>query len=227
MKARFLIQKGRTHLLLFFSGWGMDPRPFAALSSRKYDVLMLFDYRERERLPDISAYEKVTVLAWSLGVVVALEQTPKLSASRWVFLNGTGAFCHKEWGIHPRIMARTLEALRTRGEASLLAFYANMFRGESPGSLEEFMTRRPERPLEDLVTELEAFVEAPPVVSVTKAVALVGERDRIMPPKAQEAFWQRAGVRIVKRPWGHFPFYRFRYFEDLLAEAYGPHGPGK
>ena len=221
MKAEFLVRKGRSKLLVFFAGWGMDPRPFGRLSSQAYDVLILFDYRElRDLSLDLSAYQETEVLAWSLGVSAALRMAAKIPARRWVFLNGTGAFGHKGWGIHPRLMERTLKALKTRGEESLLAFYKNMFQGEK--GLSEFLAKRPSRPLEKLITELEEASSWSPVFPKEdlNAVALVGEKDRIIPPSAQKAFWEKAKVPVKSHPFGHFPFYRFTYFEDILALAY-------
>ncbi len=221
MRAEFLLRKGRPKLLVFFAGWGMNPRPFDRLSSQIYDILMLFDYRELGDLTlDFSGYQEIEVLAWSLGVSAALRLAAKIPARRWVFLNGTGAFCHKGWGIHPRLMERTLKALKTRGEESLLAFYNNMFQGER--GFEEFLVKRPRRPFEELITELEkasSWLPAFPKDDLF-AVALVGEKDRIISPPAQKAFWEEAKVPVRGLPFGHFPFYRFTYFEDILALAY-------
>ncbi len=218
MRAYFLSQKGNHKLLVFFAGWGMDPRPFGQLSSQEYDVLMLFDYRELGDLPiELSAYQETEVLAWSLGVSAALRSIEKVPARRWVFLNGSGAFCHKTWGVHPRLMDRTLKALKTRGEEALLAFYKNMFQGEK--GLEEFLAKRPSRLLEDLIAELEGTSLWPPAFprGDLRAVALVGQRDRVIPPSAQKAFWEEAKVLVKSLPFGHFPFYRFTYFEEILV----------
>ncbi len=218
MRAEFLFQKDRSKLLIFFAGWGMDPRPFYKLSSQAYDVLMLFDYRNLGDLSlDLSAYQEIEVLAWSLGVSAALRLIEKIPARRWIFLNGTGAFCHKQWGIHPRLIERTLKALRTLGEDTLLAFYKNMFQGEK--GLEEFLTKRPCRRLKELITELEKASSWPPAFPEgdLNAIALVGKKDRIIPPAAQKAFWERAKVQVKSLPLGHFPFYCFDYFEDILA----------
>lgn len=221
MRVEYLVRKDSPKLLVFLAGWGMDPRPFDRLSSPAYDVLMLFDYRELGDLSlDLSAYQEIEVLAWSLGVSAALRSIEKISARRWIFLNGTGAFCHKGWGIHPRLMERTIKALKTRGEESLLAFYKNMFQGEE--GLEEFLARRPSRPLEELITELEEASSWSPTFPKEdlRAVALVGEKDCIISPSAQETFWKEAKIPVKSLPFGHFPFYRFTYFEDILALAY-------
>ena len=81
MKHSWLSQQGGQDCLLFFSGWGMCPEPFADIPSGTADVLMFYDYRGTDAEEVSSAltgvceksYRNVHLLAWSMGVRVAAE----------------------------------------------------------------------------------------------------------------------------------------------------------
>ncbi|WP_456432185.1 alpha/beta fold hydrolase [Thermosulfuriphilus sp.] len=215
MKLVFLTRKAQPELLLFFSGWALDEGPFLSLAEGPYDIAMIYDYRSL-KLPPLPSYSRIHILAWSLGATVVLHLVESLRASSLTFVNGTGAFVHSAWGIPPRIFQRTLVALKSRGPKALDDFWANMFSGEQVGSTGVDLRRR----LPELIAELERAAllkEAFPKLS--QARILIGSRDRIIPPRSQEAYWQKMGLAYEVRDWGHFPFYRFSSLAALIEEA--------
>jgi biotin synthesis protein BioG len=104
-------------LLLFFSGWGMDPRPFRFLGTGESDVLLLFDYRKGGESPDFgslfSSYDRVMLVAWSLGVAVAnrvvREWAGRLADA--VAINGTTRPVDEQFGIPADVFDGTIENL--------------------------------------------------------------------------------------------------------------------
>ncbi len=201
----------------------MDKTPFEGLTSTLYDVWVSFDYRYLKDIPPLwEDYDQVIVLAWSLGVGAVLKVFDQLkNVSAWVFINGTGAFRHPRFGIPPRIFDHTLAALKEKRHKTLEAFYQNMFYGEAAQDLARFQAHLPKRDLEELIEELEGaqgFLLTPRLRG--NATALIGQKDRIIPARNQEAFWQEMGVKSLFYPWGHFPFYRFSTFEELLEKAH-------
>ncbi len=218
MNLIFLIREGRPELVLFFTGWAMDERPFLPLSKGPYDLALVYDYRQIHP-PDLPPYPRIHVLAWSAGVSVALSLIDRLSADTWTFINGTGAFCHPDWGIHPRIMTRTISALKASSQTTLEAFYKNMFQGEE--GLKRFWQNRPRRDPTEILEELKTLtsLEARREVPKGKVNILVGTRDRIVPPRSQKAFWVKFGFNYQEKNWGHFPFYRFQHLGNLLEKG--------
>lgn len=202
-------------LIVFFAGWAMDERPFHGLCGEETAVAVLYDYRDLE-LPEIpKGYSRVYILAWSLGVYAALKNLSSLNGEI-LFLAGTGAFSHPEFGIHPRVMNLTLKGLEERGEKSLLAFYANMFSGEL--GLEIFLENQPQRNLSEVVEELKMAAERGPLFpsNFSKIRAVCTLRDRIVPFEAQLRYWERVGVPVRILEAGHFPFYRFSSLKELF-----------
>jgi len=211
MKLALLGDPGAEKLLVFFTGWGMDARPFEALVPEGGRVAVLFDYRDPE-LPALPRARRVKVLAWSLGVRLALEALPRIPAETALFVAGTGAFAHPRQGIDPRLVRLTLEGLRREGESVRRRFFERMF--EHREEFLRFLRNSPARELSEVVEELEVALALSPIIprkeELPPSLALIPEEDRIFPPRAQREFWRTAGVPFREIPGGHFPFYRFR-----------------
>jgi len=115
MKADWLIHKQRSKLILFFNGWGMDPRPFTHLSSKEYDLLCLYAYTPdaeksfEEILPSLDHYQSVVVIAWSWGVYMAskLLNNTSLSIEFSLAINGTLYPVDRHYGIPPLAFQKT------------------------------------------------------------------------------------------------------------------------
>lgn len=70
MKQTFIIRNNGKHLLLFFAGWGMDETPFRHIHPAECDWMICYDYRSLEfDTTLIQAYSKITLIAWSMGVL--------------------------------------------------------------------------------------------------------------------------------------------------------------
>lgn len=224
MQAQWLIREGRDQLLLFCNGWGMDGRPFQRLDSARYDVLMLYDYRDL-CWPELElrSYHRRDLLAWSLGVWAAGQVWQAMQPLAFAgAVNGTLQPIGREHGIDPLIFESTLERMRTGG---LRSFYHNMF--TCAEDFEAFCASRPERPLAGQVEELirlrDGIRSAAPSPAVFQA-AFIGGRDIIVPARKQLRFWKdRARVRTAKT--GHFPFFLWRQWEEIVDELHAEQNP--
>jgi pimeloyl-[acyl-carrier protein] methyl ester esterase len=226
MKAQWLFQTGQPELIVFFNGWGMDSRPLAHLHCGHFDVLELHAYTSRTLPAAVISvwpkYRRVQVIAWSLGVWMAHAVRNQLppQAELALAVNGTLQPLDARFGIAPSIFQHTLETWspEVRGQ-----FYANMF--SQPAEAERFLAQAPMRECEDqrrellwLQTEMPRGPE--PSASEGFSAALIGQRDLIIPAKNQIRFWRG------QCPWrvlacGHFPFYAWQRWEDLL-QAFNP-----
>lgn len=73
MKQVFVGDNGNNRrLILIFAGWGMDAGVFSDISVSGYDIMVVWDYRDKAfDLSAISRYSEVYVFAWSFGVFIA------------------------------------------------------------------------------------------------------------------------------------------------------------
>ena len=119
MEIEKYICEGRPRLLLFFCGWSASPALFHSLQSEPdQDVWLVSDYRNLTFDADLSAYQSVTLLAWSLGVWVAEQLFADESSVHWerkIAINGTGCPVHDTEGIPEAIFRGTLENLTPDG----------------------------------------------------------------------------------------------------------------
>jgi len=210
---------GKNSLLIFFSGWALDFTPLAHLFSDEVlsekDLLFVWDYRSTDFNFDFSQYEKIDVLSFSYGVFMSqFVDIPKIHSN--IAICGTLFPINREHGISPKIFDLTLKTLN---KENLQRFYQNMFNEEN--EFEKFMqlNKNSQLNIENLKQELEtikalASKEINAERKFTKA--FVSNNDKIIPARAQRAFWQDK-INITQLNSGHFPFFKIG-LEDLLNE---------
>lgn len=196
-------------LIIIFSGWGMDPRPFEGLRRPGYDIVILWDYRSLDFPRDIIAgYDEICVIAWSMGVGVASRIIPKLgdAVTLTVAVNGTLLPVDDTRGIPEAIFNGTLNGLNSR---ALLKFSMRMCGGAH--AYESFRERMPDRCLEDLGEELAALGKLAAELKDTPCPlrkwdhAVVSLKDGIFPPANQQAAWKGCARSISAIGAPHLP----------------------
>lgn len=206
MQVEFVKKQGSARLLLIFSGWGTDARPFRSLAASGYDIAVAYDYRSMcfEKEVSLDNYEEVCVLAWSFGVPAAawfIKKHPELPRTATVAVNGTLYPVDDRRGIPRAVFDGTLGGLsaatlrkfdrRMCGSAAVLAEYDKVHPQRDPGELaDELRTIDSLMPSEDMALEFDTVY--------------VSDSDRIIPTGNQiEAWAGHADVRIVEGP--HLP----------------------
>jgi len=224
MITRWIRRKGNDRLLLFFNGWGMDGNTAASLDANTppgfgRDVLLCYDYTV-PGFPDgvadeIASYRERTLVAWSLGVRAAAEACLE-GIDRAVAVNGTLTPISADRGIAPEIFRATLEGW---SEPNRERFYRRICGGAE--QLGRFRAMAPERSVEDQKAELAAIEERILQNPVTDASwqythAVIGGRDMIFPPAAQQAAWEGC-ERTVIADMQHVPFFILDSWEALAG----------
>lgn len=203
MKHRFLAHDPDAQsLTIFFAGWGSSPERFRDLRpAGGQDLFLLWDFDGAVgALPDLSRYETVDVVGWSLGVRIAADWVMESNrpVRRFTAVAGTLTPIDRRLGISPIVFDRTTDGFN---EETLQGFLLNM-----TGSAEAARTLRgTERTLESLGRELrllrDTYREAPFEVDLRGRVetlsAFIPEADRIVPAAAQRRAWEALSVTPV------------------------------
>jgi len=222
MRLHWQVREGNPRLLVFFNGWGMDERILGMVEPPEgRDLLAVCDYTDLHGADAVRAavarYPAADLVAWSMGVWAAAtvfgSAGPRFDTA--VAVNGTGRPIDDEYGIPAGLFRATLDGFSERARDS---FFRRMCDGRD--ACGEFRPHAPLRDVEDqrrelLVLARDAVAGVQPPGPFTQAV--VGTRDRIMPPENQVRYWQ--GVipcRSVNLP--HLPFSRGFGWREILGE---------
>ncbi len=207
------------------NGWGMDASVAThAPLPNGWDMLMYYDYvtvGTPSALADIARqYGRRVLVAWSMGVWAAGKALPAAGDffDHAVAVNGTAEPIDDRFGIPPAIYRATLNGF---SEETRDAFYRRMCR--SRDVLQRFLLAPPRRDVASQERELHAILEQVERREKTPPYhfdrAVIGKKDRIMPPENQERFWEDRAPCVV-RDMPHYPFADLAW-EELLNDAAG------
>ena len=216
MQTAWLHHNNHRECILFLAGWGMDPTPFQSLPAGDCDLYMVYDYRQLRpiSLDCFAGYERLHLIAWSMGVWVAAHLLADQAASfaSCTAIGGTLTPVDKQRGIPPEIYADMADNFN---QETLESFYRNMFDSEEQLAL--FLANRPQRGLDELHTEMVAFrnwFHQYGEASDLFTQKIVTSRDRIFSGRNQLRAWGKDCSTV--RNWPHFPFSLLADWRDLL-----------
>ncbi|HBO38763.1 MAG TPA: DUF452 domain-containing protein [Pasteurellaceae bacterium] len=213
MKIEFSSRNG-AHLLVYFAGWGT---PVSAVSHLElpadYNLLICYDYRDLSLDFDFSRYDKIRVVAWSMGVWAAdyiMRDIPLVSATA---VNGTGFPSHDQYGIPCDIFKGTLDGLN---EATRVKFERRMC-GDKSIFMQYQQLSNP-RSFSDVQAELAAIYQRLAIINKKATIpwtrAFISMQDRIFPAENQQNYWQNI-CEIKALEGAHYPFLQFSRWEEL------------
>ncbi len=214
--------KKNKHLIVLFAGWSFDEKPFIGMQPLKdYDVLIVYDYNDLSvphELKNLKGYQSKTLIAWSMGVFVAhLYKDLFKDFDYKLAVNGTTTPVDDEFGIPIKVFELTLKHAAKGLEEK---FYRNIFYHEIDYK-DIYLLSPVERPILNRVSELEKlYEEVKKHVDDDKSgfydMAMVSDYDKIIPPDNQIASHKKNNVPVITVPYGHFPFYCFDNWEELI-----------
>lgn len=215
MRIDWVNKRGADRVVVFFNGWGMDKRAVSHLES-KDDLLICYDYRSlvADPLPDLSEYGRVYLVAWSMGVWAAAQVLKDWAVLPFscIAINGTEHPIDDKFGIPPSVYRLTEKGLDEKGREK---FFLRMLTEEA--ERERFEGNKPLRELPEQHEELHAIriqcSEQKNHLRWNKAY--ISEKDVIFPSAHQLNWWQGRAV-ITKLTGGHYPFYCFRNWEEIV-----------
>ncbi len=207
MEAIWLRRKaGAEAVIVFFAGWGAEPADVAHLGGDA-DVLLVRDYRDLDAdLPDLSAYRRKLLVAWSFGVAAYGHwQMGRIGVfDRRIAVNGTLAAVDRDRGIAPKVLQMTIDGL---SEDGFHAFRTRSHGAEQPRRAVDLAARK---------AELEAVRDRGPSPDCDWDRIWIGTGDRVFPVQAQRRAWAGQADRIQEIDAPHAPFAGWSRWEDLL-----------
>lgn len=207
-------------LIVFYGGWGSDESISVPLCNDEFDFIMFYNYSADEALilPEMKTYEKITVIAWSLGVWAAeyLASKTRIKPDLTIAVNGTPVPADEMYGIPLNIIEGTLNNIT--GE-NISKFYFRMF--GSKKAFDANADRIPHRTLKSLHDELRwlynrMMEQREPGFRWDYAVT--SANDRVYPAKKLEAYWgSRKETKHIILPLPHYFFHKWDSFADFIS----------
>ena len=217
MRTCFL-KRGGQNLVLFFEGYGQDEKPFAKIAEmmpKSSALLCCYDYAHEGNLPDLRSYEKIRLVAWSMGVALAPHYAEGLSnIVERIAVNGTIEGIDPEYGIDPDLWDKTAASLDEHAAASFrLAMCGKQYRNYMRSGI----SRNAESMKAELVWIRNFLKETPSSQGRFYDCAYVSDADLIFPPKAQRLSFNQRHVEIREVEGAH---YQPELFAKLIAEPF-------
>lgn len=220
MKSCWLNNQNNENLIVFFAGWSFDEKPFKFLQCNDFDVLFVYDYNDfklPEELKNIKNYKHKYLITWSMGVFVANLFKNLFSDFEYkMAINGTISPVDNEFGIPIKMFELTLKHAKIGLEGK---FYKNVFQTEE--EFQEYSKTPVGRTIENRVSELENLyteIKNHKKLEIQQFYdfAIVSDFDKIISPKNQIASHNQNKVRVLSLPYGHFPFYHYSKWNEIL-----------
>ena len=215
MQYHWLNKNNNNKLIIFFAGWSFDYNPFKFLNCTDFDVLILYDYNTLE-VPEIPKYKKYYLISWSIGVFTAYilkNKLPKFDLK--IAINGTPYPVDDNKGIPLKPFLLTLKHAKQGLEGK---FYQNIF--DTTKDFETYNENQVKRTVDNRVDELNNLYKLIKQTQINYESfydkAIISQNDIIIPTKNQINFWQNNTKSIKMLESGHFPFYNFKSWEEIL-----------
>lgn len=216
MQSHWLNKQNNNKLIIFFTGWSFDYKPFEFLNCEDFDVLIIYDYNDLE-LPQIPEYKEYFLISWSMGVYTSYLLKDKLPKfTKKIAINGTPFPVNDEYGIPLKPFILTLRHAKTGLERK---FYQNIFNSEDEYT--QYTKTQVERTIENRVSELNTLYSKIKSTEISYQnyfdTAIISNNDKIIPTKNQINFWEgKAEIKTVES--GHFLYYNFTSWNEILCK---------
>ena len=218
MQYHWLNRKNNNKLIIFFAGWSFDEKPFEFLDAFDYDVLIIFDY-SKLNLDNIPKYQEYYLISWSMGVFVSYilkDKLPKFTKA--LAINGTPLPVDDNFGIPTKPFILTLKHAKQGLEGK---FYKNIFENEK--EYEKYCNSPVKRTISNRVEELQELYNTIKSTQINYSqffdTAILSKNDKIIPFKNQLNFWENNTREIIAIENGHFPFYNFNSWDEILQQC--------
>lgn len=219
MKTYIRRREKNNRLVIFYGGWGSDENIFVPLCDDEFDFILFYNYSADDPLilPEPKVYEKITVIAWSLGVWAAEYLLPKTGFKPDVSIavNGTPIPADEKFGIPLNIIEGTLNNIT---EENISKFYLRMFGDKK--TYEANLQRIPKRTLKSLHDELRwlynrMMEQKEP--GFTWNYAITSKPDRVYPSEKLESFWKlQKNTNHITLPLPHYFFHRWNSLSGFI-----------
>ncbi len=221
MKTYIRRRETNKELIIVFGGWGTDQNAFIPFCDENHDLILYYNYSADEPLilPETKTYDRVVMIAWSLGVWAAeyMFASMKLKPDLSIAINGTPVPADNRYGIPVDLFEGTLNRLT---EAGMEKFNLRLFGNKS--TLENNLDKVSKRSVNSFRDELRWMynrIMEPNDQKYRWDIAFTSIADRIFPYENVTGYWsQRKETKIISMDLPHYPFFHWNSFSEMIDD---------
>ena len=159
---------------------------------------------------DMSQFEKVTLIAYSMGVCVASKICKDIQFHTTLAINGTNMGIDKLYGIHPILFNQTIKNFN-------LANFKKALFGNHISLAQNFFFDTTKSLIDELISLRNFCNETSEESGITWDKVLISKQDSIFPPQSCYNFFhlQKPQPIIIERNLVHYPFFSFQTWEEI------------
>ncbi len=227
MKTHIRRRENNSVLIVVFGSWGTDQHAFLPLCTENHDLILYYNYSADEPLvlPDHKIYDKIILIAWSLGVWAAeyLSDTVKIRPDLSIAVNGTPIPADNSYGIPLDIFEGTLNNIDEQG---MEKFYIRLFGSKSV--MESNIDKLSRRDIASYSVELRWLynrIMENPERKYRWDIAFSSSNDRVFPSGNQINYWKnRKETKHITADLPHYPFHCWGSFDNMIRYFIGESG---
>lgn len=208
-----LIENNNNNLIVFFTGWGCDDNQFKSFSS-KDNLLLCWDYSSLELNFDFTKYNKINLLTYSAGVLIACLLKNKLPKfNKKIAVNGNPLMTDKKFGIPKQI----IDLMLNLNLDNCIDFISKYLLYEE-NELKQFLSVPSRRSFESSKQELIKLQQYCNInfEPINFDKVFLSDSDKIFSPTAQQEYFKDNFI-LLENAAHHTPFLRFnsadKFFE--------------
>lgn len=200
MKVEFLHENADSKdVIVFFAGFASLPQHFAHLKSKK-NVAFFYDYTSFDFSFDFKAFQRLDLIAFSMGVAVASRLLKAIHFQRKIAINGTNFGIDRTRGIHPTLFAKSIKYFNKEYfERNLFGKYKN----------EHLRLDNEEKLMQELHSLYDFINKTKPEVNFTWDTVFMSKEDAIFPNLSLENCFNE--ICLLYEP--HFAFFAFKNWD--------------
>lgn len=211
MKAKLIQNDNSNDLTIFFTGWGCDDNQFRNFHS-KDNLLLCWNYCSLDFEFDFTKYNKINLLTYSAGVLIACLLKDKLPKfNKKVAVNGNPLMLDKKFGISNKIINLMLN-LNLDNCMDFISKYLVY----DEQDFKKFLSSPSHRPFDSSKQELVKLQEYCniKIEPIKFDKVILSDNDKIFNPITQQKYF--INYIMLKNAGHHTPFLRFSSTDELF-----------
>jgi len=208
-----LINNNKNKLIIFLTGWGCDSNQFRYMKSKNYNVLIVYDYSDKNLNFDFSKYQEINLVAFSAGVLMSCVLKNKLPRlNKKIAFNGNPKNFDSYYGLSKELE----EKFRSITHKTVVPFRRE-YMVFNEKELQLCNHYHSSRSIEDSNIEFNMLEKycADEIDVMNFNLIMISDSDKIFTLQRQKEYFKNCNCKIIPNC-AHYPFFKYDNFDKIM-----------